>query len=388
MDLEEGFNVFYGHNGQGKSNLFEGIYILSIAKSSRVSNDKFLINNDLIETGGHAQILGIAEEKNHNIKAQVDYDISSNKDLDKTFRINGVIVSTQEFVGNINSVFFDTDDIAIISGPPLVRRKYINILLSQINNDHVKNLQRFQKVLYQRNSLLKNIKDGKSKEIELDFWDDRLAEESSSIFYERNKILLKIRDNSKNFALGFNKEINLDIKYLPKIGRSENDNFFEENNSPEKIKLFFANSLGKNRARDIDQRNTTLGPHRDDFGIYFNGSPASITASRGQSRIISLSLKLSEAEEIKNIVDAKPILILDDIFSELDENMREKVISEIQDFDQVLLSTADLALIDKKVVENARFFSINNGSINQDWFIYQVQKFHEENLQQYLSHFD
>ena len=182
MDLEEGFNVFYGHNGQGKSNLFEGIYILSIAKSSRVSNDKFLINNDLIETGGHAQILGIAEEKNHNIKAQVDYDISSNKDLDKTFRINGVIVSTQEFVGNINSVFFDTDDIAIISGPPLVRRKYINILLSQINNDHVKNLQRFQKVLYQRNSLLKNIKDGKSKEIELDFWDDRLAEESSSIF--------------------------------------------------------------------------------------------------------------------------------------------------------------------------------------------------------------
>ena len=315
MDLEEGFNVFYGHNGQGKSNLFEGIYILSIAKSSRVSNDKFLINNDLIETGGHAQILGIAEEKNHNIKAQVDYDVSSNKDLDKTFRINGVIVSTQEFVGNINSVFFDTDDIAIISGPPLVRRKYINILLSQINNDHVKNLQRFQKVLYQRNSLLKNIKDGKSKDIELDFWDDRLAEESSSIFYERNKILLKIRDNSKNFALGFNKEINLDIKYLPKIGRLENDNFSEENNSPEKIKLFFANSLGKNRARDIDQRNTTLGPHRDDFGIYFNNSPASITASRGQSRIISLSLKLSEAEEIKNIVDAKPILILDDILS-------------------------------------------------------------------------
>ena len=105
---------------------------------------------------------------------------------------------------------------------------------------------------------------------------------------------------------------------------------------------------------------------RDDFGIYFNNSPASITASRGQSRIISLSLKLSEAEEIKNIVDAKPILILDDIFSELDENMREKVISEIQDFDQVLLSTADLALIDKKVVQNARFFSINNGSINQD----------------------
>ena len=365
MDLEEGFNVFYGDNGQGKSNLFEGIYLLSIAKSSRVSNDKFLINNNLLENGGHAQILGIAEENNHNIKAQVDYNISQAKDLDKTFRINGVIVTTQEFVGNINSVFFDTDDIAIISGPPLVRRKYINILLSQINNEHVKNLQRYQKVIFQRNSLLKNIKDGRSNENELDFWDDRLAEEASNIFYERNKILLKIRENSRNFALGFNKNIRLDIKYLPKIGRVENDNFFQEYNSPEKIKSFFSISLNKSRSRDIDQRNTTLGPHRDDFGIFFNDSPASITASRGQARIISLSLKLSEAEEIKNIVKAKPILILDDIFSELDEIMREKVLNEITGFDQILLSTADLALIDRNKINKAKFFSIKNGSIKQ-----------------------
>ena len=126
-----------------------------------------------MDTGGHTQVLGIAEEKNRNIKAQIDYDISKNSDLVKTFRINGVLVSNQEFVGNINSVFFDTDDISIISGPPLIRRKYLNILLSQINNDHVKNLQRYQKVLYQRNSLLKNIKDGKSNEKEIEFWDNR-----------------------------------------------------------------------------------------------------------------------------------------------------------------------------------------------------------------------
>ena len=114
-----------------------------------------------------------------------------------------------------------------------------------------------------------------------------------------------------------------------------------------------------------DRRNTTLGPHRDDFGIFFNDSPASITASRGQARIISLSLKLSEAEEIKNIVKAKPILILDDIFSELDEIMREKVLDEITGFDQILLSTADLALIDRNKINKAKFFSIKNGSIKQ-----------------------
>ena len=133
--------------------------MLSIANSSRVAHDKYLINHSLLNSSGHAQILGIAEEKTNNIKAQIDYEVFQNTDIAKTFRINGVIVSTQEFVGNINSVFFDTDDIQIITGPPSGRRKYLNILLSQINNNHVKNLQRFQKVLMQRNKLIKNIKD-------------------------------------------------------------------------------------------------------------------------------------------------------------------------------------------------------------------------------------
>ena len=339
---------------------------MSIAKSSRVSNDKFLISNEIFQSGGHSQILGIAEEKNHNIKAQIDYDISINKDLDKAYRINGVIVSMQEFVGNINSVFFDTDDISIISGAPLIRRKYLNILLSQINNDHVKNLQRFQKVLYQRNSLLKNIKDGKSTENEIEFWDDRLAEESSSIFFERNNIINKIKENSKDFALDFNNQISLDIKYIPKIGRGIDSNFFNDNPSLKDIKDKFENSLKKNHLRDIEQRTTNLGPHRDDFEIIFNGSPASITASRGQARIIALSLKLSEAKEIKELLNRNPILILDDIFSELDEVMREKVVKKIIDFDQILLTTADLSLINKKSIKDANYFSITEGEVIQD----------------------
>lgn len=345
--------------------MLEAIYLLSIAKSSRVSNDKFLINNKIFQSGGHSQILGIAEEKNHNIKAQVDYDISTNKDLDKTYRINGVIVSMQEFVGNINSVFFDTDDISIITGSPLIRRKYLNILLSQINNDHVKNLQRFQKVLQQRNSLLKKIKDGKSNENEIEFWDDRLAEESSSIFFERNNILNKIKENSKIFALDFNDQIKLDIKYVPKIGRSVDSNFFNDNPSLKDVKEKFKDSLKRNLFRDIDQRTTILGPHRDDFEIIFNGSPAFITASRGQARIIALSLKLSEAKEIKELVNRNPILILDDIFSELDQVMREKVLEQIINFDQILLSTADLNLIDKKNIKDSNYFSITEGKVVQ-----------------------
>ena len=124
--------------------------------------------------------------------------------------------------------------------------------------------------------------------------------------------------------------------------------------------------MKKNHNRDIDQRITTIGPHRDDFEIVFNNSPASITASRGQSRIISLSLKLSEAKEIRSITERKPILILDDIFSELDEKMRLKVVSEILDFDQILLSTADIELIDKNKISDGKYFSISSGEVSED----------------------
>ncbi len=239
-------------------------------------------------------------------------------------------------------------------------------MLSQINNDHVKNLQRYQKVLFQRNSLLKNIKDGKSNEKEIEFWDNRLSEEAANIFFERNKIIKTIRKSSNEFAKNFNEKIDLNIKYLPKMGRNIENKFLEDEPSIDEIKVIFYESLKKTHLRDIDQRITTIGPHRDDFDIVFNDAPASITASRGQSRIISLSLKLSEAKEIRNITKRKPVLILDDIFSELDEKMREKVVTEILDFDQILLSTADISLIDKKNIKDGKYFSINEGIIKAD----------------------
>mgnify|MGYP001578678266 FL=1 len=248
----------------------------------------------------------------------------------------------------------------------MIRRKYLNILLSQINNDHVKNLQRYQKVLFQRNSLLKNIKDGKSNEIEIEFWDNRLSEEAANIFFERNKIIKTIKNSSNQFAKNFNKNIDLNIKYLPKVGRNLENKFLDSEPSISEIKLIFYESLKKNHSRDIEQRITTIGPHRDDFDIIFNNSPAGITASRGQSRIISLSLKLSEAKEIRNVTKRNPILILDDIFSELDEKMREKVVSEIIDFDQILLSTADIALIDKTKIKEGKYFSISDGVIKNN----------------------
>ena len=340
--------------------------MLSIGKSSRVSHDKYLINHSLLDSLGHAQILGIAEEKTNNIKAQIDYEVFQNMDITKTFRINGVIVSTQEFVGNVNSVFFDTDDIRIITGPPSGRRKYLNILLSQINNNHVKNLQRFQKVLMQRNKLIKNIKDGKSNKIELEFWDSRLSEEGSSIFFERNSILKKLMKNSKQFANELNQSIEMEIYYTPRIGSNESTEIFNENPTIEDIKDLYTKAIEKNYKRDIDQRTTLLGPHRDDFIINFNETIASSSASRGQARIMSLALKLSEAEEIINLTNKKPILILDDIFSELDQKIRNNIIKKIKKFEQVLISTADMNLIDKKSIAESNIYSIKNGKVSKE----------------------
>jgi len=213
---------------------------------------------------------------------------------------------------------------------------------------------------------LKNIKDGKSNKIEIEFWDNRLSEEAANIFFERNKIIKTIKNSSHEFAKNFNKNIDLNIKYLPKIGKNVENKFLDEDPSVDEIKSIFYKSLNKTHLRDIDQRITTIGPHRDDFEIVFNDSPANITASRGQSRIISLALKLSEAKEIRHITKRKPVLILDDIFSELDELMREKVVTEILDFDQILLSTADISLIDKAKIKEGKYFSVIEGSIKID----------------------
>jgi DNA replication and repair protein RecF len=218
----------------------------------------------------------------------------------------------------------------------------------------------------QRNKLIKNIKDGKSNKIELEFWDSRLSEEGSSIFFERNSILKKLMKNSKQFANELNKSIEMEIYYTPRIGSNESSEIFNENPTVQDIKDLYAKAIEKNYQRDIDQRTTLLGPHRDDFIINFNKTVASNSASRGQARIMSLALKLSEAEEIINLTNKKPILILDDIFSELDQKIRNNIIKKIKKFEQVLISTADMNLIDKKSLTESNIYSIKNGKVSKE----------------------
>jgi DNA replication and repair protein RecF len=218
----------------------------------------------------------------------------------------------------------------------------------------------------QRNKLIKNIKDGKSNKIELEFWDSRLSEEGSSIFFERNSILKKLMKNSKQLANELNKSIEMEIYYTPRIGSNESSEIFNENPTVQDIKDLYTKAIEKNYQRDLDQRTTLLGPHRDDFIINFNETIASSSASRGQSRIMSLALKLSEAEEIINLTNKKPILILDDIFSELDQKIRNNIIKKIKKFEQVLISTADMNLIDKKSIEESNIYSIKNGKVSKE----------------------
>ena len=176
--------------------------MLAIAKSTRISSETDLINNEIASNSGHVKISGVGKSKTKTIQAQIDFDVSSVKTslkksilIRKSLRINGLVRKSSDFVGNINVVCFEVSNLEILSGPPSNRRKYIDILISQTDQDYIRTLQRYRNVIKQRNHLLKSIKEKKSLEKELVFWDDRLIYEAANIFINRNKFIGKLFDS-------------------------------------------------------------------------------------------------------------------------------------------------------------------------------------------------
>ena len=192
--MRPGLTLFEGQNGHGKSNLLEAAYMLAIAKSPRSSNERELVNWSLAETGGHIQVLGVGRSADSTVQAQIDFDITATERsknathaFRKGLRVNGIKRSAIDFVGNLNIVFFEAEDLEIIYGSPGQRRRYLDILISQSNNVYLKSLQRYRQVVNQRNQLLRQIRDGLSQENELAFWNERLAYEGALIADSRRR---------------------------------------------------------------------------------------------------------------------------------------------------------------------------------------------------------
>ena len=327
IKLEDGINIIYGNNAQGKTNIIESIFLCSLGKSFRTNKDKELINFEAEE--GKVSVEYQRSDREGTIKAVI-----SDK---KNFFINGIKQNkVSDIIGKINVIIFTPDNIEIVKDGPQKRRKFLDMMISSLKPNYLHLLNTYNQALEQRNNYLKQIKFENRAEEMLDIWDEQLSELSSKIYEYRKKYIEKfsekIDDIHKKITKSGKLEENLEIRYI----------------SNGKDKESFIEALNKSRKIDIKRGFTATGIHRDDFLIYINKRPVAIYGSQGQQRTTVLSLKLTELEIVKEEIGYSHILILDDFMSELDEKRRKSFIESIEGNQVIITCTDDIENLDTK----------------------------------------
>ena len=341
ITLGKNVNVFMGDNAQGKTNILEAIYYCAFAKSHRTSKDRELINWN--SDSASVSLLVGKDRLDKNI------DINILKDGKKAIKINKIKVSKiGELFGNFNVVMFSPEDLKIIKDSPGVRRKFIDMELCQLNSKYYYNLVQYNKVLNERNVVLKNRK--LDSEI-LDIYDIQLANFGYHIIIERLKYINKLnfygKDIHKDISSG--KE-NVEFKYISTIKDLED------------IENSFYELLRRNRKKDIEKGTTSIGPHRDDFIVLINDVDTKSFGSQGQQRSAVLTIKFSSLKIIKEMTSEYPVLLLDDVLSELDFNRKRYILSTIGEI-QTIITCTGIEDLTNYLDNSSRVFKVKEGEI-------------------------
>ena len=318
INLEKNINIFYGKNAQGKTNIIEAIFLCSLGKSFRAKKD-----NEMIKLNEENAIVEIEYEKSDR-DGKIKIEIGNKKNI----YLNGIkIKKLSELLGNLNIVIFTPDDINILKGGPQNRRRFLDIMISQLRPNYMHILNLYLKTIEQRNKYLRQIKEEHKDENLLEIWDEKLAEYAVKIYEYRKefieKIIKKINIIHKNITNG---EEQIELEYITECDNKEN----------------YLQLLKERRKLDIIKGFTTKGIHRDDFVIYINKKEIKIFGSQGQNRTAMLSLKLAELQVIYDEIGEYPILLLDDFMSELDRTRRKNFLENIEGTQVIITGTEKL----------------------------------------------
>ena len=339
LDLVNGINIIYGDNAQGKTNILEAIYMSSTTKSYKQAKDKEIIKFG--EEEAHIKTIYIKNKKENTI----DIHLKNNKN--KGIAVNGKKINKiSDFFGLTNTIIFAPENLYIIKEGPNLRRKFLDFYISQIDKIYINNLSNYNKILNQRNILLKNIVYNKSDKNELEIWDKQLILYGKLIIKKRKEIIEELKKEiyEKHLFISSNTE-KLITEY--------------EYNVDEKD---FENKLKDNIEQDIKYQTTQIGPHRDDIKFIINDVDIRKYGSQGQQRTAALSLKLAELSSIKKIKQDNPVLLLDDVFSELDLIRQKLLVEYIKDI-QVIITVTGLT---KELIEELKpqkMYQIKNAQI-------------------------
>ena len=335
INLEKNINIFYGKNAQGKTNIIEAIFLCSLGKSFRAKKD-----NEMIKLNEENAIVEIEYEKSDR-DGKIKIEIGNKKNI----YLNGIkIKKLSELLGNLNIVIFTPDDINILKGGPQNRRRFLDIMISQLRPNYMHILNLYLKTIEQRNKYLRQIKEEHKDENLLEIWDEKLAEYAVKIYEYRKefieKIIKKINIIHKNITNG---EEQIELEYITECDNKEK----------------YLQLLKERRKLDIIKGFTTKGIHRDDFVIYINKKEIKIFGSQGQNRTAMLSLKLAELQVIYDEIGEYPILLLDDFMSELDRTRRKNFLENIEGTQVIITGTEKLDIENLDYLE----YNVSNGKV-------------------------
>ncbi len=342
IQFSSGTNILYGNNAQGKTNLLEAVYVCCASKSHRGSKDKELIR--FHEEESHIK-LNICRE---NVPYRIDMHLKKNKA--KGIAINGIpIRRASELFGIVNVVFFSPEDLNLIKNGPSERRKFIDLELCQLNKMYVHSLVSYNRILMQRNRLLKDMVFKPEYEETLDIWDVQLVKYGREIIQCRESFITQLNEliGKIHRKLSGDKE-NIRIIYDPCSSFSN-----------------LEQDIGKSRLSDKKQKTTLVGPHRDDIGFYIDDIDIRKFGSQGQQRTAALALKLAEIELVKKMVKDYPILLLDDVLSELDGERQNHLLSAISKIQTMITCTGLEDFVSNRFPID-RIFKVVNGTVTQE----------------------
>ncbi|MBM3943516.1 MAG: DNA replication/repair protein RecF [SAR202 cluster bacterium] len=374
LALPPGVTVFFGANAQGKTTLLEAAYLLAIGRSFHAQTEREVINFEAAVCGEPAVAGGTIEKGGQRHMVYVGYrpiagaaggqrtpgDLGYS--VHKEVRVDRQRQSTAGLVGLLGAVLFSAEDLALVQGPPAGRRRYLDILVSQADPVYLRSLQRYQRVVQQRNRLLRMVKEGRAQAGELEFWDAELAREGALITWLRRQAataLARLCAAHHRELSGVEEE--LALEYRPSVIPGEDLADTQRG---------FGLRLERLRPRELAAGTTLLGPHRDDFLLLRlsgagqgQGVDLGTFASRGEARTLALTLRLAEAAYLAAARGDEPVVLLDDVLSELDFRRRRLVLEKTAQYQQVLITTTDLALAAEFFGPRATYFRVEGGAV-------------------------
>lgn len=352
LELNPGLNIFVGDNAQGKTNLLEAIYVLSLSKSYRTGRETELIRHGSAETIIQAQVQKMA---------RLDLAVKVSQTASKKLLVNQKATNANSFVGRLNTVLFTPDVLQLVKGSPGDRRRFLDIQICQIDPVYRTNLLKYQRVIRQRNSLLKESQAQRSLLKQLGVWDPQLVALGTKIIWRRQEILSILEEFSQRAHKKISHDLeNLKVAYAPFfVATVEESKKYDLG----EIERFLWQELEHKREEEARRGYTLVGPHRDDIVFLINGLDLKTYGSQGQQRTAVLAYILAELELVAKETGEYPVVLLDDVMSELDQTRRSFLLSILNKKAQTIVTTTNLSSFDELTKEEATIFRIEKGRI-------------------------